>query len=286
MANSQGSVKVACAQIEPQIGERSYNLATIEAWTRRAAEWEANIVVFPELASSGYVFESKEEAYSLSESAGDGPTVNRLREISRELDIMIVCGLNERDGDKLYNSAVLVDGEEAPAVYRKVHLWDYENEIFTPGNLGIPVFDTRFGRISMLICYDCWFPESFRSCALNGADLICVSTNWVPIPGQRADQEAMANILIKGAAHSNSIFIAAADRVGVERSQKFIGQSLIASYTGWPVGGPASETAQELIIAALPLEAAKKARFWGKYNHVLNDRRSDQYTLGICHEAW
>ena len=129
----------------------------------------------------------------------------------------------------------------------------------------------------MFICYDCWFPESFRLCALQGADIVCVPTNWVPIPGQDPKREAMANILCMAAAHSNSIFIAAADRIGTERGQDFIGQSLIVSYTGWPIAGPASYDREEIIYAEANLADARRKRNWNEYNQVLRDRRSDVY---------
>ncbi|MFT7183532.1 MAG: N-carbamoylputrescine amidase, partial [Planctomycetota bacterium] len=134
-----------------------------------------------------------------------------------------------------------------------------------------------FGRIGMAICYDGWFPEAYRLCALQGADIVCVPTNWVPIPGQDPTREAMANILVMAAAHSNSIFIAAADRVGTERGQPFLGQSLIASCTGWPIAGPAGPTDEEIIYADLDLSEARRARNWNDYNQPLRDRRSDVY---------
>jgi predicted amidohydrolase len=161
--------------------------------------------------------------------------------------------------------------------FRKVHLWNEENLYFEPGNVGFPVFKTPIGRIGMFICYDCWFPESFRLCALQGADIVCVPTNWVPIPGQDPKREAMANILCMAAAHSNSIFIAAADRIGTERGQDFIGQSLIVSYTGWPIAGPASYDREEIICAEANLADARRKRNWNEYNQVLRDRRGDVY---------
>jgi N-carbamoylputrescine amidase len=87
----------------------------------------------------------------------------------------------------------------------------------------------------------------------------------------------MANILAMGAAHSNSIFIACADRVGIERGQRFEGQSLIVSYTGWPVAGPASRDAEEILIAEVDLGEARRNRNWNAFNQVLRDRRSDVY---------
>ena len=128
-----------------------------------------------------------------------------------------------------------------------------------------------------MICYDQWFPEAYRSCALRGADIVCIPTNWVPIPGQDPKREAMANIIAMAAAHTNSMFVAAADRVGTERGQPFIGQSLICSYTGWPVGGPASPDAEEIVLATVNVSDARRKRRWNDHNQVLRDRRADQY---------
>ena len=167
--------------------------------------------------------------------------------------------------------------------FRKVHLWNEENLFFEPGDLGFPVFHTAIGRIGIAICYDGWFPETFRLCALQGADIVCVPTNWVQNPGQAQGREAMANILAMAAAHCNSIFIACADRVGSERGQPFEGQSLIVSYTGWPVVGPASRDTEDILIAEIELGEARRARNWNAFNQVLRDRRSDLYDemLGI-----
>ncbi len=139
------------------------------------------------------------------------------------------------------------------------------------------MFRTPIGRIGTFICYDGWFPESYRLCALQGADIVCIPTNWVPIPGQPENREAMANILCMAAAHSNSMFVAAADRIGVERGQPFLGQSLIVSYTGWPIGGPASPDREEIIYADANLADARRKRNWNEYNQVLRDRRIDVY---------
>jgi len=87
----------------------------------------------------------------------------------------------------------------------------------------------------------------------------------------------MANILVMAAAHSNSVFVAAADRIGTERAQPFVGQSLIVSYTGWPIGGPASADKEEIVYADANLADARRKRNWNEYNQVLRDRRSDVY---------
>ena len=120
---------------------------------------------------------------------------------------------------------------------------------------------------------------------MQGAEILCVPTNWVPIPGQDPKREAMANIIVMASAHSNSLFVAAANRIGTERGQPFIGQSLIASYTGWPVAGPASYDREEILIARVNLADARRKRNWNAFNQVLRDRRTDVYSemLGSDH---
>ena len=198
-------------------------------------------------------------------------------EIAAKHKLHLVAGICERDGNKLFNSAVLIGPSGYIGTFRKVHLWNEENLYFEPGDLGFPVFHTAIGRIGMAICYDGWFPETYRLSALQGADIVCVPTNWVPIPGQAEGREAMANILAMAAAHSNSIYVACADRVGTERGQPFEGQSLIVGHTGWPVAGPASRDKEEILTADVALGEARRARNWNAFNQVLRDRRSDLY---------
>jgi N-carbamoylputrescine amidase len=244
---------------------------------KEAASNGANLIVLPELCNSGYVFETREEAFALSENIPSGECCKSWSKVCEELGVHIVAGINERYGDLLYNSSVVLGPNGYVGTFRKVHLWNEENLFFEPGDLGFPVFKTPIGRISCHICYDSWFPESSRLAALQGADIVCVSTNWVPIPGQDENREAMANILLMGAAHVNSVFIAAADRIGTERGQPFIGQSIIVNYTGWPIGGPASKDKEEIIYAEANLSDARRKRNWTEYNQPLRDRRKDVY---------
>lgn len=251
-----------------------------------AAKNGANLIVLPELANSGYVFNSREEAFELSEEIPKGKTTKAWMDAAAKNNVYIVAGINERDNNLLYNSSVIVGPDGYIGTFRKVHLWNEENLFFEPGNLGFPVFKTPIGRISSNICYDSWFPESFRLAVLQGADIVCVPTNWVPIPGQAKGERAMANSLIMAASHCNSVFIAAADRVGEERGQPFEGQSIITSYTGWPIAGPASRDKEEIIYAEANLADARRKRNWNEYNQPLRDRRTDVYSemLGSTHK--
>ncbi len=270
-------IRIACLQMRPAMGEVEANVAHSIAMIDRAAGLGAKLVVLPELCNSGYMFKSREEAFAAAEPIPGGPTVTAWSEVAARHQLYLVAGICERDGARLFNSAVLIGPEGYIGTFRKVHLWNEENLYFEPGDLGFPVFHTAIGRIGIAICYDGWFPEAYRLAALQGADIVCVPTNWVPIPGQAEGREAMANILAMAAAHSNSIYIACADRVGTERGQPFEGQSLIVSYTGWPVAGPASRDKEEILLAEVALGEARRARNWNAFNQVLRDRRSDLY---------
>ena len=275
---AEAPLRVACVQMCPNVGEKTTNLAKSEKAIREAAATGARLVVLPELANSGYMFRTRDEAFELSEPVPNGETSELWGNLANSLGITIVAGICEREGSALYNSAVTVGPNGYIGTYRKVHLWGNEALFFEPGNLGFPVFTTDLGRIASFICYDCWFAEVFRCCALKGADILCVPTNWVPIPGQRDGREAMANIIVMAAAHTNSVFVAAADRIGTERGQPFIGQSVIVSYTGWPIGGPASKDGEEIIYADINLSDARKKRTWNEFNHILRDRRPEIYS--------
>lgn len=271
------AVTIACVQMEPQVGDVSGNIGRSCAKIEQAAEAGATLVVLPELANSGYVFSSRDEAYDHAETAGTGPASTAWSELAQRHGLHIVAGLAERDGAALYNAAAVIGPGGYVGTYRKMHLWNEENLYFEPGNLGFPVFHTPIGRIGCLICYDIWFPEAFRLLAVQGADLVCVPTNWVPVPGQTPERRAMANVLCMGAAHSNSFFVAAADRVGTERGQAFIGQSVICDVSGWPIAGPASRDDEEILTATVDLADARRKRNWNAFNQPLRDRRVDVY---------
>jgi predicted amidohydrolase len=271
------SLNISCIQFEPVIGEVAANLDRAFALVRRAAAGGSRLVVLPELANSGYVFDTMEEARRLAEPVPDGPSAQAFIDLSRELGIHLVTGIAEREGEHLYNSALIAGPQGYIGTYRKAHLWERENLFFQKGNLGFPVFETALGRIGVAICYDGWFPETFRQMALKGAALVCIPTNWVPMPDQPGNHGAMANILHQAAAHSNGIFIACADRIGIERGQPFEGQSLIVGPRGWALAGPASRDREEILSATIDLGEAERCKDLNAFNSVLRDRRTDIY---------
>jgi N-carbamoylputrescine amidase len=285
MGRREAEIGIGVVQMEPVFGETERNVARSVELIDAAADRGAQLIVLPELCNTGYVFETRGEARALAEDIPSGPSTAAWIAAAAGRNLHIVAGITERDGDILYNSAVVVGPDGLIGRYRKMHLWADEALFFAPGNLGFPVFETAVGRIGVHICYDGWFPESYRLAALQGAEIVCVPTNWVPIPGQDPTRAAMANTLVMAAAHTNSIFVAAADRVGAERGQPFIGQSLIVGPPGWPVAGPAGADDEEILVARVNLADARRKRNWNAFNQVLRDRRTDAYgeMLGSSH---
>ncbi len=278
MSQAAGAaLTVACLQFEPKIGRLEENRETGLAMIAEAADLGARLVVLPELSDTGYVFESREEAFSLAASAAESPAVRAWAEVAAARGLHIVGGFAEREGGRLFNAAAVIGPDGLVGVYRKTHLWDAENLWFEPGDLGYPVFATPLGRIGALVCYDGWFPEAWRLLAMQGADIVCVPTNWVPMPSQPDNLPSMSNILCMSAAHSNSFCVAAACRTGVERGQPFIGQSLIVNHEGWPVAGPAGEAETRILTAELNLADARRKRRLNDFNQLLRDRRTDLY---------
>jgi N-carbamoylputrescine amidase len=139
------------------------------------------------------------------------------------------------------------------------------------------VFHTELGRLGVMICYDGWFPEAYRLLAMQGVDIVCMPTNWVPMPEQPADRPAMATTLAMASAHSNGMNIVCANRTGTERGQPFVGQSVIVGAQGWPLAGPASHDGEEILYARINLKASRQARHLNAFNDVLRDRRDDIY---------
>lgn len=272
-------VKIAAAQYEPRIGDLQHNRAEAVRWVEAAADRGAQLVVLPELASSGYVFATQEEAAGLSEDAGGGAIVSALTEVCSRHQMFAVSGLAERSGDRRYNSAVLVGPSGRLATYRKVHLFNHEQTWFHPGDELI-VIDLPFGRVGMMICFDIWFPEVARGLALQGAEIIAVPTNWVSSFKRTVYDErgyCQGDIMAMAAAAANGAVVVCADRIGVERGVPFLGASIIVGADGWPVAGPASAEGPELLVADVDLESVETARCRTPRNHLLSDRRPDVY---------
>jgi len=283
MMLSVTGVIVACCQLAPVLGEPAVNRELTASAVISAAAAGASIVVLPELASSGYVFQSQAEAAASAEPA-DGETVSGWARLAAEYGIVIVGGFCEAAGGEVFNSAALVDPDGLRSVYRKAHLWDDERLWFVPGRAAPPVVTTRFGRIGMMICYDLEFPEWVRLPALDGAQLLCAPTNWPAFP--RPDGERpMEVVRVQADAAVNRMFIAACDRIGDERGVGWVGGSVIVDPDGWLLAStpqaaghdPAAAPSEPITIAAeCQLEQALDKAV-GPNNDVQADRRPELY---------
>jgi predicted amidohydrolase len=268
-------VLVACCQIAPRVGELDANRALATRAVEAAAARGADVVVLPELCSSGYVFRDASEARSLAEPA-DGPTTSGWVELCRRHGIVVVGGFCEVDGDGvLRNSAALVDASGVRAVYRKAHLWDRESEVFGAGDDPPPVVETEFGRIAVMVCYDLEFPEWVRLPALAGAQLLAGPANWPDVP-VAPDQHPGEVVRVQANACVNRMFVAVCDRHGPERGVEWIGGSVIADPDGVRLAGPPPDRGEALLLAECDLSSADDKRV-SPNNDVLGDRRPELY---------
>jgi predicted amidohydrolase len=272
--------RIACQQLAPVLGDLEANRVIALDAIREAVDDGAEVVVLPELITSGYMFESPEEAAAVAL----GSDHELLREWGAEAaraDIVLAGGFCELGDDgRVYNSAAVFDATGLRAVYRKLHLWDREKLIFTPGAAPPPVLDTRVGRIAVIVCYDLEFPELTRSVALAGTQLLLVPTNWPLVP--RPEGERPPEVVIgMAAARVNRMALACADRIGLERGQEWTGGTTIIGADGWVA---AEARAPGLVSADLDLELALDKALTD-HADSFRDRRPELYTALTGTEA-
>ncbi len=264
-------VTVACVQLAPVIGDALESVARIDAGVTEAAQRGAQIVVVPELANTGYMFENAGEVRGAAQAL-DGPYVSHLIQMAGSLGIVIASGFAELGADdSVYNAAVIVDGSGLLASYRKAHLWNTEKEVFTAGGQRPPVVDTQYGRLGLMICYDLEFPEWVRMVALEGAELLCAPVNWPRYPSPEGERPGEV-VRVQADASVNRMYIAAADRVGRERGQDWLGGTVIVDTDGYPV------TALELGEAHVALARLDLGLAHDKAVSPLNDVHADRRT--------
>jgi predicted amidohydrolase len=267
---------VAVVQMDCVLGEVEPNLARIEELARHAAGGHrADLIVFPECATSGYFVGAR--ARAIAEPA-DGPVVERLARLARETGAHLAVGLIEAAGADLYDALALVSPRDGLlACYRKVHLFAGEKALFTVGDAPCLV-DTDLGRIGLTICYDLMFPEYIRGLVLDGAQLIVNGTDWITDPwqtGQGWDGSAV-RALARIRALENGVHVAMADRVGEEAGFTSLGHSTIAGPTGAVL---ATLDDGEGIAAARVTDPTPDLDRWRSYATYLQDRRPALYTI-------
>lgn len=220
-------------------GDLQANLARIEDLVREAAGQGAQIILPPELFQGPYFCKTQEEEHFASAyPAMEHPCVTAMAALARELGVAIPVSIFEQDGPAYYNSVVMLDADgSALGVYRKSHIPDgpgyQEKFYFRPGDTGFKVWDTRFGRVGVGICWDQWFPEAARAMTLLGAEVLLYPTAIGAEPQDPAlDTAARWQRAMQGHAVSNVIPVVAANRFGDEDGQLFYGSSFIADHTG------------------------------------------------------
>ena len=263
------TLRIAAVQTRPEFGAVDANVAAALALVPTGCD----LAVLPELFATGYQFTSPDEVRAFAEDVtggGSAPVCERLAQFAGDTGTTVVAGLAERAGDRLFNAAVLVRPDGSRDVYRKVHLFLDEKSLFTPGDLGFPVFAACGTRVGLMICFDWIFPELARSLALQGAQILCHPANLVLAWCQKA-------MVIRSV--ENRVFSILCNRVGSEErngvSLTFTGGSEIVHPRG-EILASASADAEELIWAVIdPTDADEK--MITSTNHVLNDRRPEFY---------
>lgn len=263
---------ISCLQLAPTIGDVPANHRMSCAALESAIAAGAQIVVLPELVTSGYMFDSVDQARSTA-IGPDHPVFTDWSALAAGSGAVVIGGFCEPAPDGgVYNSAVVLDGTGVLAVYRKIHLWDTEKNFFTPGPDQPPIVETSFGNIAVVICYDLEFPELTRSVALRGADLLAVPTNWPLVYRPAGERPPEVQIGI-AAARVNKMAIACADRMGTERGQEWTGGTTIISESGWVVA-----TAGDTGIATADLDLTLgRDKVLTPRAHVFDDRRPEFY---------
>jgi predicted amidohydrolase len=275
-------VTIGVAQITGQPYEpesnRRLSLAAAEELFRRGAQ----VVVLPELIASGYAAD-RERMLAVAEPL-DGPTIEAWTALAGRAGGVIVGGFCERAGSAIFNSSVAVGTDGLLLHYRKLHLFAAEKECFSPGDLGLPIAQTALGTISTCVCYDLRFVETVRALSLQGAELICVPTAWLPgFDHERWDEHGYCPQARGVFVQSNldQVYIACASQAGRAGEYDFLGSSLISDPYGKTVLGPLPGSTRELATAQVDLDGVRRAQDRDLLINPRRDRRTDVYSLSV-----
>jgi predicted amidohydrolase len=260
---------LAVVQFSPRFGEKEKNLSRMQKLVKDVI---ADIIVFPELCTTGYFFISREEVARVAETAS-GPSSEFFRDMAQKKNAVVVAGFAERLQKKLYNACLIwVPEVKRPYVYRKTHLFYKEKHCFDPGNTGFFVVRDKKRNITIgpMICYDWRFPESARVLTLLGADLIVCPSNLIT--------EAW-RLVMPARAIENHIYLAVANRSGWEKRKdeelRFKGNSVIYDYNGRQLK-LAGKKKDEVLLADID-PAKTRDKSFNPINHIINDRQPQHY---------
>ena len=284
--------KVTVAAIQMQmVAGVSENINKAEQLVRKAAEQGAQIILLPELFERPYFCQQRQyDFYDYATSVEENQAVQHFRPIAKELAVVMPISFYEKDGTRLFNSIAMLDADgSVMGVYRKTHIPDdhyyQEKFYFTPGNTGFKVWDTRYGKVGVGICWDQWFPEAARAMALQGAEILLYPTAIGSEPILETDSMPHWRRCMQGHAGSNLVPVIAANRIGMESvepcaenggqssSLNFYGSSFITDNTG-AIIAEANRTDEQVLTASFDLDQYAKDRMsWG----LFRDRRPEMY---------
>lgn len=270
---------------------RKENIEAAEGFIREAAKKGAQVILLPELFETWYFCQEKNyDSYKLALPLEENPAVRRLQSLAAELSVVLPVSFFERQENTTYNTVAMIDADGSIlGIYRKTHIPDdhfyQEKFYFTPGDTGFRVWNTRYGKIGVGICWDQWFPEAARSMALMGAELLLYPTAIGSEPVLSYDSMPQWRRCMQGHAAANLIPVIAANRIGREEvkpssannSQSsalvFYGSSFITDETG-EIRKSADRETEQILLYTLDLDAAEEMRMsWG----VFRDRRPEMY---------
>jgi predicted amidohydrolase len=268
------TVKIAAVQMEPKLMQNQINLDIVLSKIKVAAVKGARLIVFPECVLCGYMFSSLDEALPYMETI-PGPFTDELVNQCKKLNVYVVAGMLEKDGDRHFNTSVLTGPQGFIGKYRKIHLPFLGIDRFIDkGDQPFQVYNTEVGNIGMHICYDCNFPECARVMALMGADILVLPTNW---PEGR---QKIAEHVVPCRAYENKVYFVADNRIGSERNAKFIGLSRIIDTRG-DIITAAEGDKEQIIYADICLSEARQKQTVFKTNefeiNFFADRRPEFY---------
>ncbi len=260
-------LRIGYYQFRPLFGKVEKNREKIFAKLRSV---RADLLVLPELPFTGYHFADKEELLQMAEDPEDSSTLRELVEICAEKDMFIVTGFAEKHGDRVYNSAFLVGPQGLLHIYRKIHLFFREKELFVPGDTPLRVQEVKGVKIGVMICFDWIFPEVTRSLALQGAQIICHPANLV----LSYCQQAMLTRCLE-----NNVFAITANRFGADKrphgTLRFTGKSQIVAPKGELLHRSVSQK-EELFVTEIDPGVALDKKIT-PMNDLFTDRRVEFY---------
>lgn len=282
------NIKIAATQM-PCTWNRQATLDKADHMVREAAQKGANIILLQELFETPYFCQLQKFQYmELATPLEENPAVEHFKKLARELDVVLPISFFERAGNTQFNSIAIIDADgEILGVYRKTHIPDglpyAEKFYFTPGDTGFKVWNTKYGRIGVGICWDQWFPETARSLALQGAEILFFPTAIGSEPTLEKDSRIHWRNTMAGHAAANMMPVVASNRIGRETDEDsemtFYGSSFIADNHG-EIVEQADDCTETVLVHEFDLdELARERREWG----IFRDRRPEMYKTILTH---